>query len=507
MIQRSLFWICMALNMLFTVTNSCVENIHITLGDHFTDSTSNIFYRVGMMVKDQSLDGCLDDVGIKLTYADGKNHTYQVTSRKRYSYHDWARPDKHVEGSNDTRVNYDRTFAFADVIDPEDPQKFIYEIIYKGEVVKGPFNFKTNLLNADNPYKIVSFGDHDLANGMQTIDTVSKRDYDLLLLLGDYAYDIYEDDGKKGDEYFAAMEKLMTKAPIILATGNHERTDTFQMFAARFQFAQIENDLSKYGVFYHKVRNTLIVTYNWDYVFLSNENFDKSFHFLEKTLISHENDPEIKFRLFVSHRALVCSYINQPADDFKPECQTQIFYQKPVEELLVKYGVDFVLSGHIHYYERIAPMFNYQIDTTSPVQIVAGSGGTIHYFDEEPVPKIEYQKKIFQATPGFLELSIHTNTFICAFIKSETSKELDRYSIYKLKPIFTITSLLINLFVMLVLLSFLTLVLVRTCSYKGIKKKLISNLEFKNAIDRYNFSADTSTKDSFGIVIEPYMDK
>jgi hypothetical protein len=40
-----------------------------------------------------------------------------------------------------------------------------------------------------------------------------------------------------------------------------------------------------------------------------------------------------------------------------------------------QYGVDLVLNGHVHAYERSKPVYNYTLDACGPVHITVGCGG------------------------------------------------------------------------------------------------------------------------------------
>ena len=41
-------------------------------------------------------------------------------------------------------------------------------------------------------------------------------------------------------------------------------------------------------------------------------------------------------------------------------------------------GVDAVMAGHVHGYERSAPVFNYTLDACAPVYLTLGDGGNIN---------------------------------------------------------------------------------------------------------------------------------
>ena len=46
------------------------------------------------------------------------------------------------------------------------------------------------------------------------------------------------------------------------------------------------------------------------------------------------------------------------------------------EPVFMQYGVDFVVNGHVHSYERTHPTFNYTLNNNGPVWIMVGDGGT-----------------------------------------------------------------------------------------------------------------------------------
>jgi len=49
--------------------------------------------------------------------------------------------------------------------------------------------------------------------------------------------------------------------------------------------------------------------------------------------------------------------------------------QSTVEPLLYKYGVDIILVGHVHAYERTQPVYNNTVDPCGPIHITIGDGG------------------------------------------------------------------------------------------------------------------------------------
>ena len=69
--------------------------------------------------------------------------------------------------------------------------------------------------------------------------------------------------------------------------------------------------------------------------------------------ITSTNRTEFPWLLVIYHAATYHTYTS----GFKEyECHRQIY-----EPLFVKYGVDVVMSGHVHGYERTKPIINYQV--------------------------------------------------------------------------------------------------------------------------------------------------
>ena len=47
--------------------------------------------------------------------------------------------------------------------------------------------------------------------------------YDAVLHIGDFAYDLHDDDGKVGDEFLRMVEPMTAGVPYMVTAGNHEK--------------------------------------------------------------------------------------------------------------------------------------------------------------------------------------------------------------------------------------------------------------------------------------------
>lgn len=108
------------------------------------------------------------------------------------------------------------------------------------------------------------------------------------------------------------------------------------------------------------------------------------------------------------------------------------------EPLLIKYGVDLVLSGHVHCYQRNAPVANFQADPkeldnpSAPWYITNGAAG--HYDGLDPLvyPLKNYSRAAFDDAYGWSRLTFHNCTHMThEFISSSNGTVLDTATLFK----------------------------------------------------------------------------
>ena len=95
------------------------------------------------------------------------------------------------------------------------------------------------------------------------------------------------------------------------------------------------------------------------------------------------------------------------------------------EPLLKDAGVDVVLNGHVHAYERTYPMYNYTRDDCGPAYITVGDGGNIEglyklFIDNAPVPAFcsdasKFALPSYQPTPSGLSVLTYPASFNGSF--------------------------------------------------------------------------------------------
>lgn len=349
--------------------------VHITLGDRFLDDRSPVFYRVGFGLRGGE-ESELADFSVEVHEGLGGHRRFSVDCRHYTSPHP---------------LTYSRTFCFAEIDKLSDPSSFFYSIFKGKTVVKGPFSFSSDLMTSMNP-KIVTFGDHDLSvPGLSLITalknakvtgkylrTEEKPSYDLIVHLGDIAYDIQDQNGEKGDLYFEAMEEIFTQTPVIITAGNHDMYDRGRMMNARLSMPGCrsidDNNLTGF-----RVQNTFWLALNLDFVIrLQPDERIQILKKIEKMLeeSKHRGDSH---RVFLSHRPLFCGDF----EFFRPtSCLSFTVKLQDVIQLLQKYDVRFLIAGHIHYYQRLkgASLFESEAQRNSGASFVVGTAGNGYFF-------------------------------------------------------------------------------------------------------------------------------
>ncbi|PPS05161.1 hypothetical protein GOBAR_AA15483 [Gossypium barbadense] len=240
------------------------------------------------------------------------------------------------------------------------------------------------------PGRIAIIGDLGLTyNTTSTVDHLMSNHPNLVLLIGDASYaNLYLTNGTGADCYSCAfsdtpihetyqprwdywgrfMQPLVSKVPLMMIEGNHEIEEqiekkTFAAYSARFAFPSEESGSS--STFYYSFNAGGI-----HFVMLGGyADYNKSgdqYQWLKKDLA--KVDRKVTSWLVATwHPPWYSTYT---AHYREAECM-----RVAVEDLLYKYGVDIVINGHVHAYERSNRVYNYNLDPCGPVHITIGDGG------------------------------------------------------------------------------------------------------------------------------------
>ncbi|XP_034051439.1 acid phosphatase type 7 isoform X2 [Thalassophryne amazonica] len=252
--------------------------------------------------------------------------------------------------------------------------------------------------------------------------------YDVILHIGDIAYDMDEDNARIGDEFMRQIQSIAAYIPYMTCPGNHESAYNFSNYRNRFSMpGQTESLWYSWNL-----GSAHIISLSTEvYFFLEfgQELLFKQYEWLKKDL-EEANKPENRathpWIITMGHRPMYCSdddqddctqfdsYVRRGRNDTKPPAPG-------LEDLLYRYGVDLELWAHEHTYERLWPVYGDKVyngsfeqpyvNPKAPVHIVTGSAGCRERTDKfSPNPK---PWSAFRSTDyGYTRMQVFNNTHL-----------------------------------------------------------------------------------------------
>ena len=132
----------------------------------------------------------------------------------------------------------------------------------------GPFQFKIRDLKTTKNPRFIQIADMEYSNNsietFQALNQMDWRNYDGLIHAGDYAYDLKNDNGLRGERFFNALSNIMPSIPTMYILGNHENYDNGKLFNYRFRLPDYNTNMT--NNFYSQVRGQVFFLFvNYDY--------------------------------------------------------------------------------------------------------------------------------------------------------------------------------------------------------------------------------------------------
>jgi acid phosphatase type 7 len=260
-----------------------------------------------------------------------------------------------------------------------------------------------------NPTRMLVYG--DLGVGDQIVETMLRltqetfsHDYDGVIHNGDFAYDLDDEQGYRGDVFMRSIEPVASRLPYMVSQGNHESDLVLPHYLNRFQMPGNVSNL------WHSFNlgKAHYVAYNTEPLFdgLDQEQAQQM-QWLAEDLKS-VNRTMFPWLIVFGHRPLYCSpnvsttatLRDVPRDRDNKDCQKHaVKVRGAFEELFYNNSVDLVIEGHVHAYERLSSVYNNQsvncdyqdqnwcVGAKAPVYIVTGvPGQNDSYSPVSPTP-------------------------------------------------------------------------------------------------------------------------
>ncbi len=251
---------------------------------------------------------------------------------------------------------------------------YCYEVVEDGETVASGLRLDTFWDGADRPIRLLAFGDSGNASAdqMAVRDRFMEHEFDVFLHLGDMAYS----DGtfvEFEERFFAPYADLLHRVPVYPTMGNHERsTDQGQPYIDVYYLPEValrDEDQERY--------------YSFD---VGNVHF-----------VSLDSNEATLLPVLLDNRGTVTDdLVDWLIDDLAAsgaDWKVAFFHHPPYSSssrglnwlvidtlvpVLEAGGVDLVLVGHDHHYERSVPMHGNCAappGAGSTTYIIAGGGG------------------------------------------------------------------------------------------------------------------------------------
>lgn len=280
---------------------------------------------------------------------------------------------------------------------------YCYEVVEDGVVLARNLRFDTAWRGTDRPVRILALGDSGSGSDDQRAlrDAFMEQEFDVFLHLGDMAYNsgLFTEFEER---FFEVYRDFMHRVPVFPTMGNHEfKTRSGQPYLDvyyLFEQAWREEDQERYYSFdYGNVHFTCLDSNDGTlvpiYLDVNGRMDDDMFDWMIEDITGSDADWKIVFmhHPFYSSSERGVRWSN--VDRFR--------------RLLEEAGVDLILVGHDHHYERTVPLVG---RCTSPepngiTEIIAGGGGsslrTIEY------PDSWYSDTTYNADYSFLRLDVH----------------------------------------------------------------------------------------------------
>lgn len=212
-------------------------------------------------------------------------------------------------------------------------------------------------------FRFCHFGDHGMtAFSRANTAQVAARNPNFFLLAGDLSYA----NGRQTlwNPYFDQLETLSANVPVMMCPGNHENEDSGGL---AYKSRVTHPDPGTYYAFDYGNVHFLVSTAG---CLADDGALKKELEFMEADLAeasARRADGKIDFVAVVQH------YTTWSDERFRsPNNPTLVRLE---EDMLVRYGVDLLINGHDHVYQRSVP-FAYGVpDPAGYVQVANGVGG------------------------------------------------------------------------------------------------------------------------------------
>ena len=213
----------------------------------------------------------------------------------------------------------------------------------------------------------------------KSLTELQSMDPDLILIAGDLAYA----DGWpfRWDTFGALLETTLAEIPILTTGGNHEigSSENWLHYMSRYPTPYTSSQSTSPLYYSVDVGPIHVVSLNaYDNFVQGGDRLQRQWLLNDLKAVDRSRTPWIVVQ---SHVPFYTSNLAHPGEGD--------FMRQAYEPILFGHGVDLIIAGHVHAYERIGPIYNYTLTSCGPTFIDLGDGGNrentnVDWIDPQP---------------------------------------------------------------------------------------------------------------------------
>eukprot|EP01116_Phalansterium_solitarium_P013017 TRINITY_DN2984_c0_g3_i1.p1 TRINITY_DN2984_c0_g3~~TRINITY_DN2984_c0_g3_i1.p1 ORF type:complete len:415 (+),score=146.40 TRINITY_DN2984_c0_g3_i1:1586-2830(+) len=279
--------------------------------------------------------------------------------------------------------------------------RYFYRVGDGAKTWSDVYNF-TTLPSGQPTVEMAVFGDMGVENAQSMpllLKEAAAGAYDVILHVGDMAYDMDDDNGRLGDAFMNMIQPLAAHLPYQACLGNHEVAYNFSHWTNRFSglnAAGIESGSNTNWWFSYDISYVHFVAISSEVYYRNDltEQLAAQYSWLDQDLAkANANRGSVPWIVVYGHRPMYCSNV-----DDMPDCSTDaqqirrgVNGSYSLEDMLAKYSVDIYFTAHEHSYERTWPVYrgvpdlsqlnHTYTDAVWTTNIVTGAGGCVEVPD------------------------------------------------------------------------------------------------------------------------------
>lgn len=286
------FIICCSCLQAHASVDDCIsKNSYITLGDSFTEHYSEFpekvhdhIWTVGFITQGEYCEKLYEEGNINLQLTSYDSVNVRVKLPWLSNYYEYMYDDVNqgysvvgaISGDQYIRRSYHFRITYDDLL-----RQDFWQISVNGELRGRRYQFpmlsryRHEMFHAKLRMFVVS----DMDNSINSVATINKmisiKDwYDIIIHNGNFAYNIEDDVGMRGDDFFDSIQEAISTKPYIITPGNHENFDDGKFFNFRFRMPGLHNDNFPVRNHFYSfdVRKTHFTIFNMDYYYELNKN-------------------------------------------------------------------------------------------------------------------------------------------------------------------------------------------------------------------------------------------